>query len=212
MSKAPKGGPDAPSWVTPSRTEIGGSVLVPPLRLIVIAPADVLVSPGVNLTPTFSAAGPMPDAGLTVSQGAFDVAVQLAEPVPFWARRTTWGSVREANAIPVETAAKFRIARSSEKTGPPLTPDWVTVRVCPATDIVVERDVPRRFGATVKSTAPGPVPDTPEVIVTNVALLAADQLQPAGPTTLTELDSPPGPPLNDVSDRAKLHPVFQPMS
>ncbi len=68
---------------------------------------------------------------------------------------------------------------------------WLIVKDCPAIVSVAERAMPV-FGETTNETVPLPVPDAPDVIVTQDAPLAAVQLQPFEAVTETD----PLPPLS----------------
>ena len=75
---------------------------------------------------------------------------------------------------------------------PPMTryPSSVTVNVCPATVIVPVRWFGSLLPATVNATVPFPVALLPEVMVIQLALLVAVQLQPPEAVTLTTLGPP----------------------
>jgi hypothetical protein len=66
-----------------------------------------------------------------------------------------------------------------------LLPDWLTVKVWPATVIVPLRGEGSGLGATLKATEPLPEPGVPETMVMNEALEVALQLHPAGALTIT---------------------------
>jgi len=69
-------------------------------------------------------------------------------------------------------------------------PSSVTVNVCPATVIVPVRWFGSLLPATVNATVPFPVALLPEVMVIQLALLVAVQLQPPEAVTLTTLGPP----------------------
>lgn len=71
-------------------------------------------------------------------------------------------------------------------------PAWVTVNVCPATEIVPVRGKVPGLAATVNATVPSPDPVAPPVMVIHAAPLAAAQLQPALAETAT-VPVPPAP-------------------
>ena len=62
-------------------------------------------------------------------------------------------------------------------------PDWFTVKVCPATVRVPVLDEVVVLAATEKAVEPLPLPLLPEDMVIQLALLEADQEQPAGAVT-----------------------------
>ena len=62
-------------------------------------------------------------------------------------------------------------------------PDWVTVKVCPATVKAPARAPESVFDVIEKASVPVPEPDEPEVIVSQGALLTAVQEQPLFATT-----------------------------
>ena len=72
---------------------------------------------------------------------------------------------------------------------------WVTVKVCPAMKIAPVRGLASRLDATEYVTVPLPVPLLPDVIVIQLAWLAANQLQSPDVVTAT-LPSPPVPGKN----------------
>jgi len=74
-------------------------------------------------------------------------------------------------------------------------PACATVNNKPAIVMVPERPPPP-FAATRNDTAPLPVPDSPEAIVIQGALLTAVQLQPAAVDTATGAPVPPATPID----------------
>jgi hypothetical protein len=69
----------------------------------------------------------------------------------------------------------------------------VTVKVSPAMVRVPVRAIPLAFAATEYPTVPGPVPEAPEMILIQAALLVAPQGQPVVAFTLTEPVPAPAP-------------------
>ncbi len=67
-------------------------------------------------------------------------------------------------------------------------PCWITVTVWPATVSVPVRDEVPVFAAMEKATVPLPLPLTPDVMLSQVALLVAVQLQPVVVVTLALLE------------------------
>ena len=51
-----------------------------------------------------SGAEPVPDDGLTVSHGWFELAVHVTVPAPACVSRTVWAAVWKRNACPLVTA------------------------------------------------------------------------------------------------------------
>src|SRR4030095_12447830 len=68
-----------------------------------------------------------------------------------------------------------------------LTPNWVIVKISPAIVAVPVRAVMPLFAATEKLTVPLPMPELPESMVIQGALLTASQPHPASAFTLTDL-------------------------
>lgn len=82
----------------------------------------------------------------------------------------------------------------------------MTVKVCPAIAIVLERGPPPILAWTVNRTVPFPLPDAPEVTTIHGAWLTAVHVQPAPAMTFTE----PEPPFcgidTDGALNANVHP------
>ena len=79
-------------------------------------PGDGRKPPGRTLT--VSVAGPVPDAGVTWSQGRVAVAVQVTVPEPVCRKATVCGEVAATNDEPSVTAPNRRIDLSSVIVGP----------------------------------------------------------------------------------------------
>src|SRR6188768_2499361 len=93
--------------------------------------------PDTNPTLTFSVAGPVPDAGDTLSHGTFDDAVHVTVPDPACDRRTAWAVVCATSAAPFVEAPKYSHGLSIDIAGP--VPVSVTTKGCPAMVIVPTR-------------------------------------------------------------------------
>ena len=113
VSTTPNGAVDAPAIVR-SVTVMGPAVLDAPENASVTDPvtSPPIGRPLTNATATVSVAGPMPLAGLTVSHGWFEVAVQLTLAVPATESRTVSAAVCDVKAAPFEVAAKRSALRS----------------------------------------------------------------------------------------------------
>src|SRR5438094_9894089 len=91
VSITPKGGAAAaPVESRMSVTVIGPAAADVPVKVRVMAPVTTSDSGKLpsNFTPTVSGVDAPPEAGVTVSQGLFDVAVQVAADPMAWVRRT----------------------------------------------------------------------------------------------------------------------------
>src|SRR5437868_5529106 len=89
---------------------------------MVMAPVRLALPAGGRLetycTPIESAAGPEPDAGLTVSQGELDAAVHVTVfCVPIWATCTVWAGVWNVSPVPELIAPKFSDVLSTSIVG-----------------------------------------------------------------------------------------------
>ena len=90
------------------------------------------------------------------------------------------GALTPATAPATPPAGTERLVGDTES----VQPAWVTVKVRPAMVIVPVRGVALpKLGATEKTTSPLPLPVWPDVMVIQLALLAAVQLQPPGAVT-----------------------------
>lgn len=131
------------------------------------------------------------DPLVTVSQAvALLVAVQL-HPL---------GAVTVKLPVP---ALEVGLADVGETVGEQGAPDWVTVNVLPPTDTVPTRDVVAVLAATVYENVPLPVPGDPAVTVIQLSLLVAVHPHPADALTVTILDAPDDPAVEDPGDSAE---------
>src|SRR5260221_5722269 len=142
VSITPVGAVDAPGRF--SRAPTVDVAAVDPVYVTVIAPITLALPAGgtadAYCTPIDSAAGPDPDAGLTVNHGAFDAAVHVTGlGAPVWAMYTVWAGVWNRNPAPEFTAPKFSDALST-----PMVGRSITVNVTPllATQPTVTVTVP----------------------------------------------------------------------
>ena len=81
------------------------------------------------------------------------------------------------------------------------TPAWVTVTVWPATVTVALRDEAAVFAVAVTLTLPSPDPLAPLVTVSQLALLVAVHVHPAGAINVTAALPPPATIFSAVDDK-----------
>jgi hypothetical protein len=135
---------------------------------------------------------PLPDPLaplVSVSQLALLVAVQV-QPA---------GAVTVTEPLP-PPATMFSVVADSVYVQ--ATPACVTVTLCPATVTVVLRDEVAIFAVAATLTVPFPDPLAPLVTVSQLALLVAVQVHPAGAVTVTEPLPPPATTFSVVADNA----------
>jgi len=102
-----------------SVTVTGGGAFDAPAKASVIVPVALPVVGTLEskTTPTVSVPDPVPDEGVTVSHGLFAVAVHVTVPAPLFEIRSNCAGDCEAKAVPVETAPKVRLGRSTLTVG-----------------------------------------------------------------------------------------------
>ena len=120
VSTTPSGGADVPLKKSERVTLIGPGELDAPTSVRVIVPAMTppVGSPPTDTTLSDRLAGPLPDEGVTWSQGSLEVAVHVTVPAPALVRRTICGAVCERNAAPLVTAPNRIDVLSSDIIGP----------------------------------------------------------------------------------------------
>jgi hypothetical protein len=141
-----------------SVTLIGPTVLAALVSAMVIAPLTLpLFGVPVADTLTDRFVEPVPDAGLTCSHEAFDVAVHVTVPVPLCANRTICAAVCDCRVAPLFTAPNRSAVLSSVIVGA-----VTTVRIA---ELLVA--VPALFVATTRYRRPFNALDT---VTVNVAV------------------------------------------
>jgi hypothetical protein len=144
---------------------------------------------------------PVPDAPLvTVSQGTLAAAVQAHDAAE---------AVTAVDPVPpaADTDCAFgAIVNVHGGGGGGAAAAWVTVNVFPAATIVADRVDVVVLAATVKATAPLPVPDSPDVRLIHATLVDAVHAQvPAEAVTVIEPDPAASPTFCEAGEIENVH-------
>ncbi len=120
VSTVPNGFCDVPLAKIVRLTAIGPGVFDVPVNVNEIAPATLppFGNPVTDTTLIVRFAGPLPDAGLTCSQGWLDTAVHVTDPTPVCVSRTVCSLVLVSRVAPLVRAPNFSDVRSSVICGP----------------------------------------------------------------------------------------------